>query len=160
MASTRRHHWGIFSAVALIGLFWAVHPLWAQEEFDAKRVCKELPDHERLTEILKQVVKDPLGNSGWGNDLWATVVNRDGVVCVVTFSGEDRGSQWPGSRVISAQKATTANAFSLPKGNRRGAAGPGAFDGQSLCRRTAGRQSLRAPVQPSGRSPGRLSRQC
>lgn len=45
--------------------------------------------------------------------MWATVVNRDGVVCVVTFSGADRGSQWPGSRVISAQKANTANAFSL-----------------------------------------------
>ena len=33
----------------------------------------------------------------------------------VAFTGADRGSQWPGSRVISAQKANTANAFSLPK---------------------------------------------
>src|SRR6185369_352903 len=40
--------------------------------------------------------------------------NRDGVVCAVAFTGLDRGSQWPGSRVISAQKANTANAFSLP----------------------------------------------
>jgi uncharacterized protein GlcG (DUF336 family) len=31
----------------------------------------------------------------------------------VVFSGELRGDQWPGSRVISAQKANTANAFSL-----------------------------------------------
>ena len=46
--------------------------------------------------------------------MWATVVNRDGVVCAVAFTGEDRGDQWPGSRVISAQKANTANAFSLP----------------------------------------------
>ena len=45
--------------------------------------------------------------------MWATVVNRDGVVCAVAFSGGDRGAQWPGSRVISAQKANTANAFSL-----------------------------------------------
>jgi uncharacterized protein GlcG (DUF336 family) len=37
------------------------------------------------------------------------------VVCVVAFTGADRGDQWPGSRVISAQKANTANAFSLPK---------------------------------------------
>ncbi len=29
------------------------------------------------------------------------------------FSGVRRGDQWPGSRVISAQKANTANAFSL-----------------------------------------------
>jgi len=28
--------------------------------------------------------------------------------------GSDRGAQWPGSRMISAQKAYTANAFSLP----------------------------------------------
>ena len=46
--------------------------------------------------------------------MWATVVNRDGVVCRVAFTGANRGSQWPGSRVISAQKANTANAFSLP----------------------------------------------
>ena len=46
--------------------------------------------------------------------MWATVVNRDGVVCAVAFTGGDRGDQWPGSRVISAQKANTANAFSLP----------------------------------------------
>jgi len=36
------------------------------------------------------------------------------VVCAVAFTGFDRGDQWPGSRVISAQKANTANAFSLP----------------------------------------------
>jgi len=139
MASIRRHPLRILVSVTLIVLFAAAHPLSAQEEFDANRVCKELPDHERLTEILKQVVKDPLGNGGLGNDLWATIVNRDGVVCMVTFSGEDRGSQWPGSRVISAQKATTANAFSLPKG-----AG-GALPGLSLS--TA---NLYAAVQPGG----------
>ena len=46
--------------------------------------------------------------------MWASVVNRDGVVCAVAFTGGNRGDQWPGSRVISAQKANTANAFSLP----------------------------------------------
>jgi len=45
--------------------------------------------------------------------MWATIVDRDGVVCAVAFSGADRGAQWPCSRVISAQKANTANAFSL-----------------------------------------------
>ena len=53
------------------------------------------------------------GNAGLGNDMWATIVDRDGIVCQVAFSGEQRGDQWPGSRVISAQKANTANAFSL-----------------------------------------------
>ena len=51
---------------------------------------------------------------GSGLNMWATVVNRDGVVCAVAFTGNTRGDQWPGSRVISAQKANTANAFSLP----------------------------------------------
>ena len=46
--------------------------------------------------------------------MWGTIVDRDGVVCAVAFTGSDRGDQWPGSRVISAQKASTANAFSLP----------------------------------------------
>ena len=45
--------------------------------------------------------------------MWATLVDRDGMVCAVAFSGTERGSQWPGSRVISAQKANTANSFSL-----------------------------------------------
>jgi uncharacterized protein GlcG (DUF336 family) len=53
-------------------------------------------------------------NGGFGIAMWATVVNRDGIVCAVVFTGNSRGDQWPGSRVISAQKANTANAFSLP----------------------------------------------
>jgi uncharacterized protein GlcG (DUF336 family) len=53
-------------------------------------------------------------NGGFNLDMWGTVVNRDGVVCAVAFTGGNRGAEWPGSRVISAQKANTANAFSLP----------------------------------------------
>ncbi len=71
-----------------------------------------LPDHEALRKALQAVVKE--SNGGFGLNMWATVVDRDGVVRAVTFSGEGRGDQWPGSRVISAQKANTANAFSLP----------------------------------------------
>ena len=72
-----------------------------------------LPTHAQLTAALKAVVAAG-GNAGFGLNMWATIVDRDGVVTVVTFSGGDRGDQWPGSRVISAQKANTANAFSLP----------------------------------------------
>ena len=46
--------------------------------------------------------------------MWATILDRNGKVIDVVFSGENRGDQWPGSRVISAQKANTANTFSLP----------------------------------------------
>jgi uncharacterized protein GlcG (DUF336 family) len=51
--------------------------------------------------------------SGLNNQMWGTIVDRDGVVCAVAFSGTNRAAQWPGSRAISAQKANTANAFSL-----------------------------------------------
>ena len=51
--------------------------------------------------------------SGLNNNMWATIVDRDGIVCSVVFSGVDRHAEWPGSRVISAQKANTANVFSL-----------------------------------------------
>jgi len=46
--------------------------------------------------------------------MWATIVDRDSIVKTVAFSGQARYGQWPGSRVISAQKANTDNAFSLP----------------------------------------------
>lgn len=75
--------------------------------------CTGLPSHAELTDALKAVVAGA-DNGGFGLNMWATTVNRDGEVCAVTFSGADRGAQWPGSRVISAQKANTANAFSLP----------------------------------------------
>lgn len=72
----------------------------------------ELPDHQTVTSALQNIVKED--NGGFGLNMWATLVDRDGVVHLVAFSGETRGDQWPGSRVISAQKANTANAFSLP----------------------------------------------
>lgn len=72
----------------------------------------QLPDHATLTAALQKVVKEQ--NGGFGLPMWATIVDRDGVVHAVAKSGADRGDQWPGSRVISAQKANTANAFSLP----------------------------------------------
>jgi uncharacterized protein GlcG (DUF336 family) len=45
--------------------------------------------------------------------MWASIVALDGTVCAVTFSGKSYTDQWLGSRVISAQKANTANDFSL-----------------------------------------------
>lgn len=74
--------------------------------------CDELPGHAELLIALEQARN--ANNGGLDLDMWGTIVNRDGVVCAVAFTGIDRGDQWPGSRVISAQKANTANAFSLP----------------------------------------------
>ena len=74
--------------------------------------CQGLPSWTALQAQLKAAQAQT--NGGFGLNMWATVVNRDGVVCAVAFTGAARGDQWPGSRVIAAQKANTANAFSLP----------------------------------------------
>ena len=74
--------------------------------------CKDVPNQAALKTALTAARAQ--SNGGFNLDMWGTVVNRDGVVCAVAFTGSDRGKQWPGSRVISAQKANTANAFSLP----------------------------------------------
>jgi uncharacterized protein GlcG (DUF336 family) len=71
-----------------------------------------LPSHSALRAAL--IAAQSESNGGFGLNMWATTVNRDGIVCAVAFTGTGRGDQWPGSRVISAQKANTANAFSLP----------------------------------------------
>lgn len=77
--------------------------------------CEGLPTFAELKDALDSVVQDG-GNGGLANEMWGTVVDRDGIVCAVAFTGNALGDQWPGSRVISAQKANTANAFSLPPG--------------------------------------------
>jgi uncharacterized protein GlcG (DUF336 family) len=74
--------------------------------------CSLVPSYTALKTALTTVQQQK--NSGLGFNMWGTVVNRDGFVCAVVFTGTSRGDQWPGSRVISAQKANTANAFSVP----------------------------------------------
>jgi uncharacterized protein GlcG (DUF336 family) len=74
--------------------------------------CRGLPQQAVLKSALKQAQSE--ANGGFGLNMWGTIVNRDGIVCAVAFTGNARGDQWPGSRVISAQKANTGNAFSLP----------------------------------------------
>src|SRR6478735_6915349 len=85
-----------------------------------------LPSHDALRTKLRDVLERK--NGGLGFEMWASFVNRDGVVQEVVFSGTNRADQWPGSRVISAQKANTANSFSLEgfalsTGNLLGAVG-------------------------------------
>lgn len=96
---------------------------------DDVAACNRLPSQEQLKAALTAARQ--ASNGGFNLNMWGTVVNRDGVVCAVAFTGPGRGAQWPGSRVISAQKAYTANAFSLP----------------GLALATA---NLYAPVQPGG----------
>lgn len=84
----------------------------AENSGDGGRTCSGLPSHHQLQVALESARAQ--SNGGFNLDMWGAIVNRDGVVCAVVFTGTNRGSQWPGSRNISAQKANTANAFSLP----------------------------------------------
>src|SRR5580658_2984891 len=99
--------------LALTGLLYGMSTGIARADDDGSP-CKDLPSYTRLQAALDAAQAFPGGNGGFGLNMWATVVNRDGIVCAVAFTGVNRGDQWPGSRVISAQKANTANAFSLP----------------------------------------------
>lgn len=101
--------------LVLAGLVALSAPSPARAQGKPSPGCDALPSHDELREALKVVVaqgKDE--NTGMGNQRWAAVVNRDGIVCAVVFSGKDRSQQWPGSRPIAAQKAHTANALSGP----------------------------------------------
>jgi uncharacterized protein GlcG (DUF336 family) len=71
--------------------------------------------YDQLRQALRSSVKPSGGqtNGGFDNHEWAAVVSRDGKVCALTFSGGKPDDQWPGSRAIAAEKATTANALSL-----------------------------------------------
>ncbi|HEX6107065.1 MAG TPA: heme-binding protein [Gemmatimonadales bacterium] len=88
-----------------------------------------LPAYDEIRARLQEIVADQ--NGGLGFHMWAVIVDRDGFVLDVLFSGDDRASEWPGSRAIAAQKANTANAFSL--------------DGFALSS-----ANLYAPTQPGG----------
>jgi len=76
--------------------------------------CEGLPTYADLKLAAQDaVVALQADGVGFGNEAWATVVNRAGDVCQVAFTGQAAGDQWLGSRVISAQKANTANGYSL-----------------------------------------------
>lgn len=92
--------------------------------------------HAALLAALSGVAPDA-SNGGLVNHMWGTLVDRDGIVCAVAFTGSDRNDQWPGSRVISAQKANTAMSFNLPGGVG------GAVDALSTA-------NLWTPSQPGG----------
>ncbi len=113
----------------------------ADEEGGSRAGCRGLPTYQQLKAALEAAVQTE--TSGLNNHMWATIVNRDGIVCAVAFSGTDRSAQWPGSRVISAQKANTANAFNLD--NHSSSNGSGQPTGLALS--TA---NLYSATQPGG----------
>lgn len=91
-----------------LSFFFALYPSLSLAKMSE---CKDLPDYNALKVALTEARK--ADNGGLNLDMWGTIVNRSGEVCAIAFTGEDVDSQWLGSRVISAQKANTANAFSV-----------------------------------------------
>lgn len=75
--------------------------------------CSQVPTYAALKAALVKARQDK--NGGLDVDMWGVVVDRDGVVCAVAFTGANRGAQFPGSRLVAAGKANTANALSQPK---------------------------------------------
>jgi hypothetical protein len=77
--------------------------------------CGALPGWSELRQSL--IAANNHVNLILNNNMWATIVAADGTVCAVANTGnDDLESQWLLSRVISAQKANTANGLSLRAG--------------------------------------------
>src|SRR6059058_195501 len=131
-----------FSAALLIHLSPARTAIAAAPQNNQDSgACSNLPGFSALKAAIATATAAE--TSGLNNQMWATLVNRDGVVCAVAFSGVNRGAQWPGSRVISAQKANTANAFSLDSSSSSNGSGQAA----GLALSTA---NLYSAVNPGG----------
>ena len=127
-------------AVVLLCMATLMTGAWAQ---GLGNNCSTLPTQAQLQSALISAVTTE--TSGLNLNMWATLVARDGTVCAVAFSGNTSGSQWLGSRVISAQKANTANLFSLDSSSFSGTTQSGASNGLALS--TA---NLFSAVQPGG----------
>ncbi len=126
----------VSSLLILLGLFAGIAPVKTNaQQPAASNATSSCPvDHDKLADILRKSVKPGGGpsNGGLDNNEWVAVVNRQGIVCAVAFSGQNVDDQWLGSRAIAAAKANTANAFSLKQkamatANLYAAAQPGGF---------------------------------
>ena len=104
-------HWIIFGAIGL-GASATAGSAFA----DGNSACSALPSQAALQNALDGAVGVG-GNGGLGFNMWGTIVAIDGTVCAVAFSGQKYTDQWLASRVISAQKANTANGLSLGEGS-------------------------------------------
>src|SRR5271163_4680573 len=134
-------------SVLLPGLIFAIGVAQAQNTTtgiiggNPSNGCVDRPSQAALRAAL--IAATAAETSGRQLQMWATIVDRDGIVCAVAFTGVNRGAQWPGSRVISAQKANTANAFSLDaSSNSNGSGQPSGF--------VLSTANLYSAVQPGG----------
>lgn len=94
-------------AFALLASFFASN---------ASAACSDIGTHTAIKTAAVNTLA-AANTGGFGLNMWVTVVDETGVVCAVTTTGTTgrlaSRDEWLGSRIISAQKANTANAFSL-----------------------------------------------
>jgi uncharacterized protein GlcG (DUF336 family) len=103
---------GKLATIGSVGLSLFAAPAWADTDSCAALGLGTGPAiYGKLKAALDAATAAE--TSGLNLDMWGTIVARDGTVCAVARSSV-LGNEWPGSRVISAQKANTANDFSLP----------------------------------------------
>jgi uncharacterized protein GlcG (DUF336 family) len=104
------------ASVVAVGLTVLGGPLLAQqggrENGQGRGTSMSCPvTHSGLKAAL--VNADADDSTGLNNHYWAVVVDRQGAVCAVAYSGDTRDAQWLLSRQIAAAKAFTANGLSL-----------------------------------------------
>lgn len=85
---------------------------------NANAACSDIAaNRAAIQAAVNGVERTDAGTAGFKLNMWATFVDETGRVCEVVTTGPTGAlasrDEWLGSRVISAQKANTANAFSL-----------------------------------------------
>ena len=108
--------------------------------------CAGLPGHDALRSAL--VNARGQDNGGFDLDMWGAIVNRDGIVCAVAFTGTDRGqamAREPRDRCAESQHC-----------ERLQPADPVAVDRESLGGGTARRFAVRPAAQQSGQHERRV----
>lgn len=103
--------------------------------------CASLPDYLQLKRAL--TAARSAETSGLNAQQWATIVDRNGVVCAVAFTGFDLTTQMGIGRISSAMRANAANAFAFDSSSSSSGAG---FPG-GLALSTA---NLYSATQPGG----------
>jgi hypothetical protein len=83
--------------------------------------CAALPDSTQLKKAL--IAARGAENSGLNAQEWATIVDRNGVVCAVAFTGLDTTTQLGIGRISSAMRANSANAFAYDANSSSNGAG-------------------------------------
>jgi Haem-degrading len=103
--------------------------------------CANLPDRTQLKKAL--IAARAAENSGLNAQQWATIVDRNGIVCAVAYTGYDTTTQLGIGRISSAMRANAANAFAFDSNSSSNGAG---FPG-GLALSTA---NLYSATQPGG----------